>query len=90
MRQGLEVLLTGWGATIVSLASVGAARALAIGIAHALQAFAVGDLQRLVRADAEVVVADAADAFRRQRNGQLGPLDHGRKMSLKRFDFPIL
>ena len=26
VRQGLEVLLTGWGATIVSLASVGAAR----------------------------------------------------------------
>ena len=31
MRQGLEVLLTGWGATIVSLASVGAARAWAEG-----------------------------------------------------------
>ena len=31
VRQGLEVLLTGWGATIVSLASVGAARAWAAG-----------------------------------------------------------
>jgi CheY-like chemotaxis protein len=31
VRQGLEVLLTGWGATIVSLASVGAARAWAEG-----------------------------------------------------------
>ena len=29
VREGLEVLLTGWGATIVSLASVGAARAWA-------------------------------------------------------------
>jgi len=31
VREGLEVLLTGWGATIVSLASVGAARAWAAG-----------------------------------------------------------
>ncbi len=31
VREGLEVLLTGWGATIVSLASVGAARAWAEG-----------------------------------------------------------